>query len=1057
MSAALFMMATAAHAATYSTGFENFASGDVDGQNGWTSGFIGQGGATTALFDVKIVANTYGYASFGAQSLRISNATTSGAFGDQTFSASLVDEAGETDAATSTYSGGVRQPYFEAEWDFASAVPGAYQPGLAVVASADPGNGSRMSWLQMQDTPTGLQLNFEDFESAVSNFVETAIATNIDRTIPHTIKMTIQFVDGPSNDIVKIYLDGTLIHTGTTWEDYSRAVGSEPSPVDSIMFRVAGTAAPATAGKGFLIDNFSEYSGPVPATGPAHIASFSYSYTDSTGVSATGILTGTLIAPGEYAIASGTITLTGAPACTNCGGLSGPLNGTGVLVSPPPQPFQVGGGTELIGLDDLFFPDTNPELDTNGGLAFQMNSGLGIGIGGNGPDNYWIFGGNWTLNNNNGVFTASLARKATRFVFANVPSTAAAGSNATFNIEAVDASGTIDTTFEQGVTLTVGGSGSGGGTVVIVNGIGTSTVSDDVSQTVTLGLEDSQSTGLTVSSTGNITFTAGPVTQFVLNHPGGMNENTRLGYTLSREDQFGNLASAGTSTGYLYSNATSTNAAFFDAASGGNEITSTTIPNGSTSTAFWYYDDTLGIRTITVSDNPSAPNEIAGIADASDTFMVAPGAVRFIFANTPSSTPVGNGVMATVYAVDSLNDIYPLFTGVVTVTVSGSATGGGLISIVNGIGTTTITDTDAEAVTLGLRDTGNTGLGAGANMQIIFNAMPLVPSFPAAGIGPSSAGGGTLIAPTIALSFSGMAYPGASVMLIRKDLGLQTTPVTQAIPAAADGSFVISLDAVTRLTGQTYLLSFVDTNGLIAQTKAYNVPAVDKLIYGNILAAPTLGFGGTSVVAKNAPLAIMGYATPDATVKLFIDGNPAGTILVNDPSGKYTDALSTDGLALGRHAVWAIQTYATPAVEVSGYMNPASENELFVDDATNGTLLAKDTSGAYTFALAKTETEGGYRPVSVGPSYIKQAESDFSNQESFTVSPLADPKLDLNGDGVVNVNDLSIFLSYLKSLNADLVNFHILNPNLVKTLDFNSDGVVDMKDLTILETAVVQK
>jgi hypothetical protein len=73
-----------------------------------------------------------------------------------------------------------------------------------------------------------------------------------------------QFIDGPSNDIVKVYLDGSLIHTGTSWEDYARSVGGAPNPVDSIMFRVSGTAAPLTLGKGFLIDNFYTYSGPVP-------------------------------------------------------------------------------------------------------------------------------------------------------------------------------------------------------------------------------------------------------------------------------------------------------------------------------------------------------------------------------------------------------------------------------------------------------------------------------------------------------------------------------------------------------------------------------------------------------------------------------------------------------------------------------------------------------------------------------------------------------------------------------------------------------------------------
>lgn len=244
------------------TDFESFTIGSVNGQDGWTSG---HGSSFCPLYDEGVVLNTYGYPSFGAQSFRISNAITCGSYNDMTLSPSLANEAGETSASTSSYSGGTRQPYFQAQWDFASTVPTSEQPGLSVVASPDRGDPSRMSWLQMQDTPSGLQLNFEDYQESIQNFVTTPIATGIDRTVAHTVKITMQFVDGPGNDIVDVYLDGALIHTGTSWEDYYRDwAGGIPAPVDSIMFRTAGTAAPATSGNGFLIDNFSSFSGPVP-------------------------------------------------------------------------------------------------------------------------------------------------------------------------------------------------------------------------------------------------------------------------------------------------------------------------------------------------------------------------------------------------------------------------------------------------------------------------------------------------------------------------------------------------------------------------------------------------------------------------------------------------------------------------------------------------------------------------------------------------------------------------------------------------------------------------
>lgn len=132
---------------------------------------------------------------------------------------------------------------------------------------------------------------------------------------------------------------------------------------------------------------------------PANAGTFNtFDYTfNSEGVTATGTLSGDLIAPGEYLLTSGTIYLTGAPR---------DLNGNGALAPNPPYAFEIGGGTTLNGLDDLLFPDADPQIDTEGGLAFLMHSGLGVGIGGNSPGSYWMFGGNWELNTN-GSFSAT--------------------------------------------------------------------------------------------------------------------------------------------------------------------------------------------------------------------------------------------------------------------------------------------------------------------------------------------------------------------------------------------------------------------------------------------------------------------------------------------------------------------------------------------------------------------------------------------------------------------------------------------------------------------------
>ncbi len=233
------------------TTFDNFDNGSVNGQKGWSS---------TGAYDQEIISNNNGFASLGCKSLRLSNAVTTGGFGDQTFSYSTPNEAGETSATNGGQSSGSRQNHFEAQFDIASTSVST-QPGLVVSVSPDRGDGSRMSYLRFVDTSAGVDVYFDDVQgtSAPANFVETKIAT-LSRTAPHTIKFAIDYANGASNDVVKVSIDRSLVHTGTTWENYYRfdpEAKAEQSTrtTDSLLFRAGGTAVPATSGSGFLFDN----------------------------------------------------------------------------------------------------------------------------------------------------------------------------------------------------------------------------------------------------------------------------------------------------------------------------------------------------------------------------------------------------------------------------------------------------------------------------------------------------------------------------------------------------------------------------------------------------------------------------------------------------------------------------------------------------------------------------------------------------------------------------------------------------------------------------------
>ncbi|MEK7612761.1 MAG: hypothetical protein AAB449_01280 [Patescibacteria group bacterium] len=262
VSSALLFLPVFASADTLGINFEPslYTVGNINGQDGWSS--LGAAGSGCAVYD-HAVSGSFGTTGFGAQSLRISNAVVSGCFSDQTFSKSLINEAGETAAINSGFSGGTRQTHFESQFDLASAVPGAEQPGLYMSVSPDRGDGARMSYLRFEDQSDGIHVFFDDYTA--SGFNETDIAT-LDRSVPHSIKFVMDFVDGSTNDIVKIYIDNVLKITGTSWERYfeDNQPTIAPPTVDSLLFRTgggAGNEAIGTLGKGFLIDNLSLASG----------------------------------------------------------------------------------------------------------------------------------------------------------------------------------------------------------------------------------------------------------------------------------------------------------------------------------------------------------------------------------------------------------------------------------------------------------------------------------------------------------------------------------------------------------------------------------------------------------------------------------------------------------------------------------------------------------------------------------------------------------------------------------------------------------------------------
>jgi hypothetical protein len=271
----------------YHTGTIQDQPGITPPPSGWGGSF--PPGVINPAIDQEVVAYWPGRPpSFGFQSWRLSNAYTSGSFGDMPFSPSLTNEAGETMAQNSIYSDGVRQNHFEVQWSFTSADPTGPETDSYFSTSPDRGDGARMSYIRLEDHPSGIEVWFDDYQDHAprghygnpltaapgcgpeDEFTDIKVAT-VSRNRAHTVKLAMDFVDGPHNDIVKVYVDGSLRHIGTSWEDYFRwctesgggtgtTVADQSRTVDSMIFRVGGGQGethPLNRFKGFLIDNLS--------------------------------------------------------------------------------------------------------------------------------------------------------------------------------------------------------------------------------------------------------------------------------------------------------------------------------------------------------------------------------------------------------------------------------------------------------------------------------------------------------------------------------------------------------------------------------------------------------------------------------------------------------------------------------------------------------------------------------------------------------------------------------------------------------------------------------
>ena len=248
-----------AAADTVITNFEppTFHPGTVNGQDGWKSAVPGNIPSLPNGYDQEVVANAPpAPAAFGSQSLRLSNAygtapnTVPPEFHFQTYSKPTTEPAGE-DLPIKEYTG---------QFSFISFYPNRVQDRLQISVSPDNGEGGRMSYVGLVDTPAGIDVQFYDTPDDANghfDFVLHDLGT-LPRNVVHTIKFWMNLVPGPNNDFVRISIDGQDIgQCFTTWENFYEQTNQAVPISDRLLFLSGNRDGdrPTLLGGGYLFDD----------------------------------------------------------------------------------------------------------------------------------------------------------------------------------------------------------------------------------------------------------------------------------------------------------------------------------------------------------------------------------------------------------------------------------------------------------------------------------------------------------------------------------------------------------------------------------------------------------------------------------------------------------------------------------------------------------------------------------------------------------------------------------------------------------------------------------
>lgn len=236
------------------------------------------------------------------------------------------------------------------------------------------------------------------------------------------------------------------------------------------------------------------------------------------------------------------------------------------------------------------------------------------------------------------------------------------------------------------------------------------------------------------------------------------------------------------------------------------------------------------------------------------------------------------------------------------------------------------------------------------------------------------------------MTFSGKAFPNAKIFVVDKmserNVNFETM-VDRDATADAEGTFQINFVGIAKAS-HSFGLIIKDKDNRSTQTKFFNIDtAANELTVKDILVPPTVGIP-QRLISRGKPVVVTGNAFPGNRVILEVDGIIEQKVFA-EGNGLYTATLDTGALEFGTHVIRAKQ------VDV-----------------------------------------------------VQKLESDYSMSNAFVVSRLTLPKVDLSGDGIVDIKDWSMFLSSWGS--KDVMKR--------KMIDLNGDGRTDISDFSVFIRAV---